>query len=81
MPKTLGRSHRQRKRETLRRLYGNPWDSSSSSSRNATRHSFSQASKKSKKRVTFRQPLVRGPSKSKSTTSTSHAAWHSVSSK
>ena len=47
-------SARKRKRATLRRMYGNPWDSPK------TRRSRSY---------------------SKSTTSSSHAAWRSVSSK
>lgn len=63
------KSKRQRSRTAMRRLHGNPWDSSSSSSsskRNVT-----------SRRVTFRNPIVR----SKSSKSSSHAAWRSVSSK
>jgi hypothetical protein len=67
-------SKRQKKRNTLRKRYGNPWDSSPKSSRrNIT-------SKRSSKKVSFRQPLVRSRSKS-SSKSSSHAAWRSVSSK
>lgn len=66
------RSSRRRKRETYRKMHGNPWDSSSSS-RNKTmssRHS-------NKKNVTFRVP-IKSSSLSKSS---SHSAWRSVSSK
>lgn len=64
-------SKRQRNRSKMRRMHGNPWDSSSSSSsrRNTSR-------KKSSKRVTFKSPRH-----SKSSKSSSHAAWRSVSSK
>ena len=66
---------RQKKRASLRRLYGNPWDSTSSSSR--TRKTSSAKSKTSKKSVTFRQPLERSASKSKSSSN----VWRTVSSK
>ena len=57
-------SKRQRTRKAIRRTHGNPWDSPSS------------ASRRSSKRVTFRSPIVR----SKSSKSSSHAAWRRVSS-
>jgi hypothetical protein len=60
------KSKRQRNRIAIRRIHGNPWDSSSSSRRNVT-----------SRRVTFRNPIVR----SKSSKTSSHAAWRSVSSK
>lgn len=56
------KSARRRKRETLRRMYGNPWDSPKSSPRS-------------------RSVRKRSRSASKSTTSTPHAAWRSVSSR
>jgi hypothetical protein len=59
-------SKRQKTRRAIRRTHGNPWDSPSLSS-----------PRKSSKRVTFRNPIVR----SKSSKSSSHAAWRSVSSK
>ncbi len=67
---------RQKKRASLRRLYGNPWDSTSSSSKTRTKTS-SPRTKTSKKRVTFRQPLERSASKSKSSSN----VWRTVSSK
>jgi hypothetical protein len=63
--KSIFLSKRQRTRKAMRRKHGNPWDSPSSSSRRGS------------KRVTFRSPIVR----SKSSKSSSHAAWRSVSSK
>lgn len=63
--KSIFLSKRLRTRKAMRRKHGNPWDSTSSSPR------------KSSKRVTFRIPIVR----SKSSKSSSHAAWRSVSSK
>jgi len=91
------RSHRQHRKETLRKMYGNPWDSSSKSSsksisqlspkKSATKRVSSRMPKKSSiksrtqtNRVTFREPLERSASKSKSSTSRSHAVWRSVSS-
>ena len=65
---------RQKKRASIRRLYGNPWDSTSSSSRAKT---SSSKSKTAKKRVTFREPLERSASKSKSSSN----VWRTVSSK
>ena len=76
MRKPSFQTKRQKKRESLRRLYGNPWDSTSSSSRTRTK-SPSTRSKTSKKRVTFRQPLERSASKSKSSSN----VWRTVSSK
>lgn len=64
--KSIFLSKRQRTRKAMRRKHGNPWDSPSSSS-----------SRRGSKRVTFRSPIVR----SKSSKTSSHAAWRSVSSK
>ena len=69
--KSSVRSSRRRKRETYRKIYGNPWDSSSSS----RRKTISRRTKR--KTVTFREPIVRSRS---STKSSPHAAWRSVSS-
>ena len=66
---------RQKKRASIRRLYGNPWDSTSSSTR--SKKTSSPRTKTSKKRVTFRQPLERSASKSKSSSN----VWRTVSSK
>jgi len=70
---------RQKKRASLRRLYGNPWDSTSSSSRTKTssKKMSSAKTKTAKKSVTFRQPLERSASKSKSSSN----VWRTVSSK
>ena len=74
--KTSVRSSRRRKRDTYRKMYGNPWDSSSSSKRKTV--STRTVSRRTKRKsVTFREPIVRSRS---STKSSSHAAWHSVSS-
>ena len=70
-------SKRQKKRNTLRKRYGNPWDSSPKSTKSSRRNI---TSKRSSKKVSFRQPLVRSRSRS-SSKSSSHAAWRSVSSK
>ena len=81
MRKPTFQTKRQRKRKAIRSLYGNPWDSTSSSSRSASKRSSSSkrsASKRnttSKKRVTFRQPLERSASKSHSS-----GVWRTVSS-
>jgi hypothetical protein len=94
----MPRSYRQRRKAYLRRTMGNPWDSDSKSTssksprspRNITSKVSLHAPKKSSiksrthsNRVTFREPLERSASKSKSisTTSSRHSAWHSVSSK
>ena len=69
--KSIFLSKRQKTRRAIRRTHGNPWDSPSSSPRKSV------TSRKSSKRVTFRNPIVR----SKSSKSSSHAAWRSVSSK
>jgi hypothetical protein len=87
------------RRENLRRMYGNPWDSSSSksSSKSITprKQSFTKKAitgRKAKKssiksqtanrnRISFREPLERGRSLTKSTTSSRHSAWKSISSK
>ena len=71
MRKHTFQTKRQKKRASLRRLYGNPWDSTSSSKTPSSR------SKTSKKRVTFREPLERSASKSKSSSN----VWRTVSSK
>lgn len=105
MPKVPFRSHRQLRKATLRRMYGNPWDTpsrSSTSSRSSSKSSKSSRSSRSpaktissrypkrsslkksnttRKNITFREPLERSASKSKSTTSSAHLAWRSVSSK
>ena len=74
---------RQKKRASLRRLYGNPWDSTSSSSKTRTKTSSKKMSsirsKTSKKSVTFREPIERSASKSKSKSSSN--VWRTVSSK
>jgi len=70
--KSIFLSKRQKTRRAIRRTHGNPWDSPSSSSPRK-----SVTSRKSSKRVTFRSPIVR----SKSSRSSSHAAWRNVSSK
>ena len=92
--KPLFRSHRQSRKVNLRRMYCNPWDDSSSSSSSRKLVSSSRktknqkapkksamkkssGNKKTKKKVSFREPLDR----SRSTTSSAHSAWHSVSSK
>jgi len=103
MPKTF-RSHRQRRRDDLRKSYGNPWDTSSDkSSSKSSSKSMSKSNKitsrrvsltktpkkssmkssnktKSHRSITFREPLERSRSLTKSSTSTSHDVWHSVSS-
>lgn len=78
MRKPTFQTKRQRKRNAIRSLYGNPWDSTSSSSR---RRSTSKRST-TKKSVTFRQPLERSASKSKSKSKTSSPSnvWRTVSS-
>lgn len=63
MRKPTFQTKRQKKRTALRKIYGNPWDSSSSST--------------SKRKVTFREPLTRSASKSKSSSN----VWRTVSSK
>ena len=68
---------RQKKRASLRRLYGNPWDSTSSSSKTSSKKMSSSKTKTAKKSVTFRQPLERSASKSKSSSN----VWRTVSSK
>ncbi len=68
---------RQKKRASLRRLYGNPWDSTSSSSKTSSKKMSSSRTKTAKKSVTFRQPLERSASKSKSSSN----VWRTVSSK
>jgi hypothetical protein len=70
------RSSRRRKRETYRKMHGNPWDSSSSS-RNKTMSLKKSSRHSNKKNVTFRVP-IKSSSLSKSS---SHSAWRSVSSK
>lgn len=75
--KSSVRSSRRRKRETYRKMHGNPWDSSSSSRRSKTISLRKTSRKSNKKSVTFREPIVRTRS---STKSSAHAAWHSVSS-
>ena len=105
MPKTF-RSHRQRRKNDLRKSYGNPWDSSSDKSSSKSSSKTNQINKrsnvslrhisltktpkkssmktsnrtKSHRTITFREPLERSRSLSKSSTSSSHAVWHSVSS-
>ena len=76
MRKHTFQTKRQKKRASLRRLYGNPWDSTSSSSRPKSKTPSSR-SKTSKRRVTFREPLERSASKSKSSSN----VWRTVSSK
>ncbi len=99
-------SSRKRRKAINRKIFGNPWDSSSSDSDfitmntkfgspKANTKSSSSAStikkislykkpkkssfksRKSSNRISFRSPLIR----SKSSTSTSHAVWKTVSSK
>ena len=100
MPRSKTQSSRQMRRENLRRMYGNPWDSSSSkssskSSSSPRKQSFTKKAitgRKAKKssiksqtansnRISFREPLERGRSLTKSTTSSRHSAWKSISSK
>ena len=76
MRKPTFQTKRQRKRKAIRSLYGNPWDSTSSSSRSAYKRSSSGRNTTSKKRVTFRQPIERSASKSHS----SSGVWRTVSS-
>ena len=78
MRKHTFQTKRQKKRASLRRLYGNPWDSTSSSSRPKSKTPSSR-SKTSKRRVTFREPLERSASKSKSSSPSN--VWRTVSSK
>lgn len=75
MKKHLIQTKRQKKRASLRRLYGNPWDSTSSLKSKTP----SPRTKTSKRRVTFREPLERSASKSKSKSSSN--VWRTVSSK
>ena len=82
MRKPTFQTKRQRKRKAIRSLYGNPWDSTSSSSsrrsssnRSASTLSASKRNTTSKKRVTFRQPIERSASKSHSS-----GVWRTVSS-
>ena len=75
MKKHLFQTKRQKKRASLRKLYGNPWDSTSSSKSKTP----SPRTKTSKRRVTFREPLERSASKSKSKSSSN--VWRTVSSK
>jgi hypothetical protein len=81
--KPLFRSHRQTRRAKLRKMYGDPWDnttsSSSKQSNSMPRKSAMKSSSKrrTKKNVSFKEPL----DKSRSSTSSAHAAWRSVSSK
>ena len=100
MMKVKFRSSRQFKRTSFRRMYGNPWDSSSTSSISSprtssnilsslTRNNKVKIPKKSafksnsitRKKISFREPLEKSKSKSKSTTSSYHSDWRSVSSK
>ena len=85
MRKPTFQTKRQRKRNAIRSLYGNPWDSTSSSSRRNTSSSRRRSTSKrstTKKSVTFRQPLERSASKSKSKSKTSSPSnvWRTVSS-
>ena len=73
MKKHSFQTKRQKKRASIRRLYGNPWDSTSSSPRSSSR----TKTKTAKKRVTFREPLERSASKSSSPSN----VWRTVSSK
>ena len=81
MRKPTFQTKRQRKRKAIRSLYGNPWDSTSSSSRrsssnrSASNRSALKRNTTSKKRVTFRQPIERSASKSHSS-----GVWRTVSS-
>ena len=81
--KPLFRSSRQTRRAKLRKMYGDPWDNTtSSSSRKSSsmpKKSAMKSSSKSrtKKNVSFKEPL----DKNLSSTSSVHAAWRSVSSK
>ena len=78
MKKPSFQTKRQRKRKAIRSLYGNPWDSSSSSSRRRSSSSKRSASKTSKRRVTFREPIERSASKTKSSSPSN--VWRTVSS-
>ena len=90
MKKPTFQTKRQRKRKAIRSLYGNPWDSTSSSSssrrstssRRSSSNNRAVSSRRSatKKRVTFRQPLERSASKSKSKSSSPSNVWRTVSS-
>ncbi len=85
MKKPSFQTKRQRKRKAIRSLYGNPWDSSSSSSRRTPSSSHRVTSSRhsaTKKRVTFRQPIERSASKSKSKSKSSSPSnvWRTVSS-
>ena len=86
MKKPTFQTKRQRKRKAIRSLYGNPWDSSSSSSRrtpsSSRRTPSSSRRSTTKKRVTFRQPIERSASKSKSKSKSSSPSnvWRTVSS-
>ncbi len=78
MKKPTFQTKRQRRRKAIRSLYGNPWDSSSSSSRRRSSSSKRSASKTSKRRVTFREPIERSASKTKSSSPSN--VWRTVSS-
>jgi len=78
MKKPTFQTKRQRRRKAIRSLYGNPWDSSSSSSRHRSSSSRRSASKTSKRRVTFREPIERSASKTKSSSPSN--VWRTVSS-
>ena len=78
MKKPTFQTKRQRRRKAIRSLYGNPWDSSSSSSRRRSSSSRRSASKTSKRRVTFREPIERSASKTKSSSRSN--VWRTVSS-
>lgn len=78
MKKHLFQTKRQRKRTAIRKLYGNPWDSTSSSSHRSK-------SKTVRRSVTFREPIERSASKSKSKSKSKSSSpsnvWRTVSSK
>lgn len=103
MTKTKFRSYRQRRKYSLRKSLGNPWDSSSSKSSSNKSNKINEKNKMSLKRISltktpkkssmktpnktrshrnisFSEPLERSRSLTKSSTSSSHAAWYSVSS-
>ncbi len=79
MRKPTFQTKRQRRRKAIRSLYGNPWDSTSSSSRrnssSSRRRTSTSKRSTTKKSVTFRQPLERSASKSHSS-----GVWRTVSS-
>jgi hypothetical protein len=102
MPRRKTQSSRQMRKENLRRMYGNPWDSTSSKSSSNSSKSITPSKqnftkkaitgRKAKKsaiksqtansnRISFREPLERSRSSTKSTTSSRHSAWKNISSK